>query len=135
VLVLAAGALVNGVSLTPLEWVAAFAGLALGSLPFAALGILIGYVFDADSAQGGMMVTYFGLAILGGLWAPVASFPSVLVTIAHVLPSYHFADLGWRALAGRAPDPVDVAVLLAWAAAFGALVIWRYRAEERRQGA
>ncbi len=134
-LVLGAGLALNGVELSPAAWLEAFAGLALGSIPFAALGILIGYVFDGDAAQGAMMIANFGLAILGGLWAPVASFPQTLVTIAHVLPSYHFADLGWATLGGRAPDPIDVVALAGWTALIGALVIWRYRAEERREDA
>ena len=45
----------------------------VGALPFAALGLLLGYLFDANSAQGGMMITYFALAILGGLWVPVTN--------------------------------------------------------------
>ena len=31
--------------------------LALGSIPFAALGLLIGYLLDAESAQGGMVLS------------------------------------------------------------------------------
>ena len=72
------------------------------SLPFAALGLLIGYLFDADSAQGAMMVTLFGLAILGGLWAPISSFPDTLATIGRMLPSFRLADLGRDAVTGRA---------------------------------
>lgn len=134
VLVLGAGIALNGVTLSPGAWIEELVGLSVGSLPFAALGILIGYAFDGDAAQGAMTIANFTLAILGGLWAPVASFPSVLVTIAHVLPSYHFADLGWRALAGQVPDPADVASLVAWTAVFGILTAWFYRREEQRQG-
>ena len=56
----------------------------------------------------------------------------VLVTIANVLPSYHLANLGWHALAGGAPDPVDVAVLAAYGVVIGGLALWRYRADELR---
>ena len=71
----AAGIAVNHVSLPAARWSRCSCRSPSGSLPFAALGLLIGYLFDADSAQGAMMVSLFGLAILGGLWAPISSFP------------------------------------------------------------
>ena len=129
VAVTAAAVLLHNASLSPVEWVQITVSLALGALPFAALGVLIGYLFDASSAQGGMMISYFTIAILGGLWAPLASFPDVLVTIGHVLPGYHFANLGRDALGGRLPQLADVAVLAAYLVGFGALVIWRFRTD------
>ncbi len=129
VLVMVAAVALNGVRLAPMTWVQLVISLAIGALPFAALGVLIGYLFDASSAQGGMMLSYFTIAILGGLWAPLSSFPKVLVTIGHVLPGYHFANLGWDALNGRAPELVDMAVLGAYLAIFAAAVWWRYRTD------
>ena len=131
-LVTVAGVVVNHVDVAPLNLAEVVVALVIGSLPFAALGILLGYVLDSNSAQGGVMLTNFGLAILGGLWAPTASFPDALVTIAHVLPSFHFANLGWAAVAGRLPDVVDIAVLAGYTVVIGALVFWRYRRDEQR---
>ena len=130
-LVVAAGALVNHVGLGLPVVAAVIGGLALGSLPFAALGLLIGILLDADSAQGGMVLAYFSLAILGGLFAPLDAFPSALATIGRVLPSSHLAGLGRALAAGRVPDATDVLVLAGWALALGALAAWRYRADER----
>ena len=100
VLVSAAGLAVNHVDLAPLTWLDLIASLAIASMPFAAFGLLIGYVFDSESAQGAMVLTFFTMAILGGLFAPVESFPTMLATIAHVLPSYHLAAIGRAAAAG-----------------------------------
>ena len=132
VLVIAAGVLVNHVAIAPAGVAGLVVALALGSIPFAALGILLGYLFDPNSAQGAVMLTNFGLAILGGLWAPTASFPDALVTIANVLPSTHFANIGRSVLAGGLPDMVDILVLAAYTAAIGALILWRFRSEEQR---
>ncbi len=132
VLVMGAGLAVNHVSLPATTWVALFVALAVGSLPFAALGLLLGYILDGDSVQMGTSVTMFALAILGGMWAPVQSFPSIMADVARVLPSYHFSNLGWNMLAGRSIDPTDVAVLAAYGLVFGALVIWRFVADEQR---
>ena len=130
-LVALAGTLVNHVHLGLGDLVLTIAALALGSLPFAALGLLLGYLLDADSAQGGMVLSYFTLAILGGLFAPLSAFPDWLATIGHVLPSSHLAGLGRSVAAGRAPDVTDVAVLAAWALALGSLAAWCYVRDER----
>ena len=130
-LVAAAGIIVNHVPLGAGQLAAVIGSLALGSIPFAALGLLIGYVLDADSAQSGMVLVYFSSAILGGLFAPLDAFPDWLATIGHVLPSSHLANLGRTVAVGRLPDPVDVAMLGAWALGLGALAAWRYRRDER----
>ena len=109
------GVVVNHVQLGDGRMLMVIAALALGSFPFAALGLLIGYLLDAESAQGGMVLSYFSLAILGGLFAPLDAFPDALATIGHMLPSSHLASLGRALAAGHTPDGVDVLVLGAWA--------------------
>jgi ABC-2 type transport system permease protein len=123
---------INHVSLPPSAWATIVVGLALGVLPFAGLGLLIGFIFDTSSAQGAVTISYIGLAILGGLWAPVSTFPDTLATIARIMPTYHFANLGWAAVGGLVPDVTDILVLVAWAAVIFALVAWRYRVTEQR---
>ena len=115
-----------------MAWIQLLASLAIGALPFAALGLLIGYLFDANSAQGAMMISFFSLAILGGLWAPVTSFPETLATIGRMLPSFRLADLGRDAATGATPDVADIAILVAYAVVIGGLAAWRYRVSEQR---
>jgi len=134
VAVLVAGALANHVELSAASWAQLLVTLVIGSLPFAAIGLLIGYVFDAGSAQGAMMVTLFSLAIVGGLWAPITSFPDTLATIGRMLPSFRLAELGRDAAIGALPDLATIAILLAYAAIIGALVAWRYRTVEATAG-
>jgi ABC-2 type transport system permease protein len=131
-LVMAAGFFVNGVTLPLSTWLAVFVLLSLGVLPFAALGVAIGYAFDESSAQMVFTISFVGLAILGGLWTPISQFPDSLATIGRMLPSYHFANLGWSAVAGRAPDPSDVLALVAYGAVFTGIVAWRFRVSELR---
>jgi ABC-2 type transport system permease protein len=123
---------INHVQLAPATWVQLVGGLAVGVVPFAAFGLLIGYTFDPGSAQGAVTLTYLATSILGGLWAPVSTFPDGLATIARIMPTYHLANLGWTALDGKAPDPVDLLVLVAYGVAAFALVAWRYRTSEQR---
>ena len=129
-----AGIVLNGVELDAATWIRLLISLWLGALPFAALGILLGYLFDADTAQAGQTVVFFLIAILGGLLQPISALGEPLGTIARVLPSYHFGNLGWTAIKGAALDPTDVVVLGAYTVVFGALVAWRYLSEERARG-
>ncbi len=111
--VLLAGIALNHVELTAAAWIELLVVLAIASLPFAALGLLIGYLFDANSAQGAMMICFFSLAIVGGLWAPLSSFPRPS------LPSdaccRRSASPSWAGPPLRAltPDGVGIAVIAA----------------------
>ena len=93
-LVVGAGSIVNHLGIGIAGAVPLVLALALGAAPFAALGLLIGYVLDAESAQGGMVLTLFTMAILGGLFAPLESLPPTMATIGWMLPSSHLASLG-----------------------------------------
>ena len=130
-LVAVSAVVVNGVGVAPGRLAVLVAVLALGSIPFAALGVLLGYLLDAESVQGGMVLSFFALAILGGLFAPLSAFPDAIATIGHMLPSSRLASLGRAILAGRGADTADVGVLAAWALAFAALAAWRYRVDRR----
>lgn len=130
--VLLAGVAIDHVTMPLTDWLLLLTVLAIGALPFAALGLLIGYLFDDNSAQGATMISLFGLAILGGLWAPISSFPDDLATIGRMLPSFRLADLGRDAANGLLPDGIDIAILAFYALVIGALAVWRYQASEQR---
>jgi ABC-2 type transport system permease protein len=105
-------------------------------LPFVALGLLLGLLFDADTGDVVLLCVLVLLAILGGLFQPIDTLPVPLAGLAPVLPSYRLADLGWTALAGRATNPVDVLVLAGYTVGFGAVAVavWRKRSEGSRVG-
>jgi ABC-2 type transport system permease protein len=127
VVVTVAGRLVNNVSLPPGHWLLILALMVVGTFPFAALGTAIGYLVDGETAQLATMISYLGLAILGGFWFPVDNFGSTLRGIAKALPSYRYADLGWQAVQGHFPPALDFAVLAAWTLAFLALGLYAFR--------
>lgn len=104
----------------------------LGSLPFAALGILLGLVTSSSSAQPVMISTLLVLNVLGGLLVPLRAFPQWMRDVAYALPTYHLGDLGWNAVAGRAFEPVDALVLGGYGVLFAALAAWRYQADQAR---
>jgi ABC-2 type transport system permease protein len=117
----------HGVSLPTWQWFAIGGLLWLGTAPFAALGVLLGYVTTADTSFGIMFGIFLGLAALGGLWMPVTILPSALQHVASVLPSNRFAELGWRIASGGTESAQGIAILAAWLAAFTVLAAVCYR--------
>jgi ABC-2 type transport system permease protein len=113
-------------------WTEMIAACWLGSLPFAALGILLGLITSSASAQPVMIATMLVLNVLGGLLVPLKAFPGWMRDVAHALPTYHLGDLGWNIVAHRAFDPVDVLVLAGYGVLFAVLAAWRYRADQAR---
>ncbi|MEV5409934.1 ABC transporter permease [Thermopolyspora sp. NPDC052614] len=126
-LIMLAGWLVNDVSLPWHTWLALVPALVAGGLPFAALGIAIGYTFRDEVAQMASLGSYFILSMAGGLWMPAMVFPDWLESISHALPTYRAGELSWRLLAGDQPFSAGAAVLAAWTVAFVLLAAWRYR--------
>lgn len=121
------GALVNQVSLPWYTWVALLPALVIGGLPFAALGIAIGYTFKDELAQMASLTAYFILSVAGGLWMPTAVFPDWLEPISTSLPTYRAGELSWRLLADNQPFGPGATILLVWTVGFAALAAWRYR--------
>ncbi|WP_443079866.1 ABC transporter permease [Streptomyces sp. P9-A4] len=129
--VLLAGGLANGVRMEPWQWAAVAVTLWLGSLPFTLLGIGNGYRFTAQTTGVVNVACNLGLAVVGGLWFPVALFPDWLRTISRLTPTNRFAELGVAMAEGRAPGTATLAVLVGWAALFGAYAAVSYRRSGR----
>lgn len=118
-----AGGLVEGVHLSVGDWIGSALWIWFGSLPFMALGILIGMVSGAQAAQPIATGVYFLLSALGGLWMPIDSFSKTMRTIAHWFPTYRYAHVVWNIVAGKTPDWSDAMVLIAYLILFMVLSI------------
>lgn len=125
-LVLVVGALL-GVGLDPVTWLRVAVAAWLGVLPFAAIGLLIGTLATATSAQGATMVTMLLFSLLGGLFISTDLLPPFMVGIARALPSYWLAELAAGQATGGGIPLEGVAVLAAWFVAAGGLTVLRYR--------
>lgn len=128
-----------GVSLivfhTPLGvggWLMAALGLWLGVVPFALIAILIGQFAKPEFAQPLFMVTFFGLAIFGGLWVPLSIMPDWVSNVAQIVPSYWLNRLGQMGALGSGDALAPAVVLMVWTVALGALIVWRYRRDAAR---
>lgn len=122
-----AGRLQHHVELGAGRWLALMLLMWAGTVPFALLGLAIGYGLTPQVAQPITFLTFLGLSVLGGLLVPASAFPDALRHLAHALPTYRYAELGWRSAAGLVPTPTGLGVLAAWTVVFAAGAAWAYR--------
>jgi ABC-2 type transport system permease protein len=118
--------------LSVIGWLMAGLGLWIGIIPFGLIAILIGQFAKPAFAQPLFMVTFLGLAILGGLWVPLDILPGWISNVAQVVPSYWLNKLGQMGagLTGNVSAPA--LVLGSWTVVLAALITWRYRRDSAR---
>ena len=87
------GMLFGGVHLTPSE-AAMMLGLTLvGTVPFAAMGLLIALLVPANAASGIVNLIYLPMSFMSGLWIPLNHLPHALRAVAPYLPAFHLSQL------------------------------------------
>lgn len=107
--------------------------LALTSLPFAFIGISIGYGMPSKAAIAVVQVVMFGLAFAGGLFLPPAVFPDWLDAISRALPSRQARELVIWAVQGGDLPVLELLGILAWTIVLGVLALVLYRRDEGRR--
>ncbi|MCY0869892.1 MAG: ABC transporter permease [Firmicutes bacterium] len=121
------------VDLAASRWLAIGAWLWLASLPFAALGVLIGMFGTAAQVLGTLV--YMLLSLLGGLWTPISQLPTALQNVARWLPTYRYGAPAWSILAGGSVPLRDVAILFVYAIIFvAAAAIVQRRVDAQASG-
>ncbi|MEU4393642.1 ABC transporter permease [Kribbella sp. NPDC023855] len=130
--VFAFGMVVGHVHLSATQWLTVALVSWLGALPFAAIGLVIGYVAKPDSVQPITGLSTMLIAAFGGLWLPVDQMPSVMKHIAEVTPAYWTGLSSRSALSQSGLDYHAVLVVLAWTAGLGIIAVRRFRADTAR---
>jgi ABC-2 type transport system permease protein len=92
-LVLALGIGFGGVRMPIFDMAKLIGTLVIGSLPFSAMGLAIGYFAGPNSAPAAINLIYLPLSFCSGLWVPYMFLPRVLQRIALALPPYHLSQL------------------------------------------
>lgn len=112
------------------SWATLAVVLLAGSVPFALLGIALGYLASPRGALPIANVAYLGLSYGGGLWTGPAALPDTLEHISVALPTRAYADLlAAVSLEGDAPARAW-GVLLGYTLAAAWVAAWAYRRDE-----
>jgi ABC-2 type transport system permease protein len=106
-----------------------------GTLPFAVLGVLIGFLVSTEAAFPVVTALMFILGYFGGLFNPVGDMPRALQVGARLLPSFHLDALGLAVLDGRGFGAVHWIVLVGYAAVLGLIVVARQKVDATRSTA
>ena len=69
------------------------ATLVVGSIPFSAMGLAIGYFAGPQSAPATINLIYLPMSLASGLWVPLMFLPKIVRQIALALPPYHLSQL------------------------------------------
>jgi ABC-2 type transport system permease protein len=125
-----AGYLINGVELSLSEWILSGVWILIGSLPFLALGTLIGTFKRVDTAAAIGNVVQLGLAILGGLWMPFYVLPDFIQNIGKWLPSYRYGSGAWDIVKGNIPNVESIGILIGYTVLFMVLSVYMRRRQE-----
>jgi ABC-2 type transport system permease protein len=83
----------GGVRVEPTAFAKVLGTLALGSLPFSAMGLALGYFTGPNSAPATINLIYLPMSFCSGLWVPIMFLPKIVQKIALALPPYHLSQL------------------------------------------
>ncbi len=132
-LVVATALATSDAQLPALRWLALAGALALGAVPFALLGIALGYWASPRSALPTANVLYLLLAFLGALWTTPQHLPGSVESLSPLVPTRQFGNVLWGATRGHLWRTDDWLLLLAWSVVFAGLAAWGYRRDEGRR--
>ena len=127
------GGLLTAATATPVQLVFGLLAVAVASLPFALLGICIGYAMSMKAAIAVIQVTFFALAFGGGLFLPPVLFPDWLNAISQFLPSRMARDFVIWAVEGGDLAPLTWIGLLVWVFGLLAIALVLFRRDEGRR--
>ena len=102
------------------------------AIPFAVLGVFVGFMVTAETAYPVVTALMFVLGYFGGLFNPVSQMPQALQSAAQALPSFHHAALALDLLASQTLSATNWLVLAAYTIVLGLALAWKYRVEESR---
>lgn len=118
---------VAGPAIDAVAWLRLVAVLLLGALPFALLGLAVGFVASSNAAVAILNAVFFPMAVASGLWFPLELMPAFIQDLAPFLPTYHLAQLALAQLTGAGGGLVHVLALALTAVVGGGLAAAAYR--------
>jgi len=120
-LALLAGTL-GGVHLAATQWLLLLVISLLSSLPFCAMGLVIGTLVNGQAAPAVVNFIYLPMAFLSGLWLPISMLPKFLGKIAPIWPSYHASQIALKVIGNDLGVPLWQHI--AYLAAFTLVMLW-----------
>ncbi|MFS0560857.1 ABC transporter permease [Terribacillus sp. 179-K 1B1 HS] len=96
------------------EWIMTSVWLLVVSILFLTIGILIAQSKKIQTASVTANIVVLVLAILGGLWMPLGTFPEWVQMIGEWLPSHLYARGAWNIAAGEGIEITNIIILVCY---------------------
>ena len=124
-------AVLGGVKLAPSQWAMLFTALVLGTAPFCAIGLALGYAAGPNSAPAIVNLVHLPAALASGLWMPIEFLPAPMRSFGPWLPQYHLGQVALTIIGARDTNAWGhLLALAAWGLAGVAAAAWAYRHDE-----
>ncbi|WP_306253384.1 ABC transporter permease [Parvularcula sp. IMCC14364] len=101
------------------------------TLPFALLGLTIGFLVKGNGAVAITNLIFLGLALLGGLWMPASMFPDWFQAVGSLTPSYHAGQTALSVIGMGDDTGQHLSVLGLYTAGFAALAMIAWGLQRR----
>lgn len=123
---------IDGVQMTPLNWLITGVLAWAASLVFASFGLFMGYLLPSENVMQVIGPVLGVFSLFGGLFIPVSLLPTALQQIAPYMPTYGVAAIARYPLLGGTFDSAWLLSLVAWTAAFAVAAAILFRRDTRR---
>jgi ABC-2 type transport system permease protein len=126
------GTLFGGVHLSVFEFLRLVGIMIAGSIPFCALGLVIGCYSAPNAAPAVVNVLFLPMSFCSGLWLPLQFLPKFLQHAAPFLPPYHLGQLALKQVGFGSPGSAlpHVAALVAFTMVFLVLARRGFRRDD-----
>jgi ABC-2 type transport system permease protein len=113
-------------------WFATGASVWIGSVVFAAFGLMLGYILPTENVMQFLGLIMGLLSFAGGLFIPLSRFPSAVATIARGTPLYGLNQLVHAPMLNQGVHWAWVANVVIWLVVFGAAAMLLFRRDTAR---
>ena len=103
------------------------AGLVLGTVAFAGLGLLLAGTLRAEATLALANLLFVLALVLGGIAVPIDRLPAALGAVAGALPPAALVNVLSVGLSGAGDAGSSLAILAGWAVVLAGLAAWRFR--------
>ncbi|RIO52954.1 ABC transporter permease [Staphylococcus hominis] len=116
--------LYKNVNMSIQHWLLSGVSLWIGASLFLTLGLVIAQFNETQKANSIANIINMLLAILGGLWFPVQTFPIWLQKISKITPTYHLKNLALELVKNQGLNITSLFNLIVYSILFLILAMW-----------
>ncbi|MCE4949448.1 ABC transporter permease [Staphylococcus hominis] len=116
--------LYKNVNMSIQHWLLSGVSLWIGASLFLTLGLVIAQFNETQKANSIANIINMLLAILGGLWFPVQTFPIWLQKISKITPTYHLKNLALELVKNQGLNITSLFTLIVYSILFLILAMW-----------